>query len=100
MIGPAIRSLRPTSKFSVGDSYNTLVWMDEDTPPPSGAEVDAEVARLRLEWTNTEYQRLRALEYPPVGEQLDALWKGGDIAAEMLARVQAVKDRYPKPEGA
>ena len=73
--------------------------MDEDTPPPSGSEVDAEVARLRLEWTNTEYQRLRALEYPPVGEQLDALWKGGDIAAEMLARVQAVKDRYPKPEG-
>jgi hypothetical protein len=38
----------------------------------------------------------RAAEYPPIGDQLDALWKGGDAAAEMLARVQAVKAKYPK----
>jgi hypothetical protein len=24
------------------------------------------------------------------------LWKGGDAAAEMLAKVQAVKTKYPK----
>jgi len=35
-------------------------------------------------------------EYPPIGDQLDALWKGGDAAAEMLAKVQAVKTKYPK----
>ena len=99
MIGPAIRNLRPTSKFSVGDTYSTLIWMDEDIPPPTGEEVDAEVARLRQEWQNTEYQRLRAPAYPPIGDQLDALWKGGDAAAEMLARVQAVKAQFPKPEG-
>jgi hypothetical protein len=45
-----------------------------------------------------EYQRQRAAEYPPIGDQLDALWKGGDAAAEMLAQVQAVKAKYPKPE--
>jgi hypothetical protein len=44
------------------------------------------------------YKDLRAKEYPPIGDQLDALWKGGDAAAEMLAKVQAVKAKYPKPE--
>lgn len=54
------------------------------------AEVDA--------YISTAYQRSRAAEYPPIGDQLDALWKGGDAAAEMLAKVQAVKNKYPKPE--
>jgi hypothetical protein len=42
------------------------------------------------------YIAKRAAEYPPIGDQLDALWKGGDAAAEMLAKVQAVKTKYPK----
>jgi len=42
------------------------------------------------------YIAKRQLEYPTIGDQLDALWKGGDAATEMLARVQAVKNKYPK----
>lgn len=42
-------------------------------------------------------RQLRTNEYPSIGDQLDALWKGGDAAAEMLAKVQAVKSKYPKP---
>lgn len=42
------------------------------------------------------YIAKRAAEYPPIGDQLDALWKGGEAAAEMLAKVQAVKNKYPK----
>lgn len=42
------------------------------------------------------YIAKRAAEYPAIGDQLDALWKGGDAAAEMLAKVQAVKVKYPK----
>ena len=44
------------------------------------------------------YATKRAAEYPPIGDQLDALWKGGEAAAEMLSKVQAVKTKYPKPE--
>jgi hypothetical protein len=43
------------------------------------------------------YAELRAAAYPAIGDQLDALWKGGDAAAEMLAKIQAVKAQYPKP---
>ena len=42
------------------------------------------------------YKGLRQAEYPTIGDQLDALWKGGDAATEMLALVQAVKNKYPK----
>jgi hypothetical protein len=42
------------------------------------------------------YAEKRVREYPSIGDQLDALWKGGDAAAEMLAAVQAVKAKYPK----
>jgi hypothetical protein len=42
------------------------------------------------------YKTKRQAEYPSIGDQLDALWKGGDAAAEMLAKVQAVKTKYPK----
>ena len=44
------------------------------------------------------YKQQRAAEYPPIGDQLDALWKGGDAAAEMLVKVQAVKAKYPKEQ--
>jgi len=51
------------------------------------------------DWVDPDqYKYQRASEYPPIGDQLDALWKGGDAAAEMLAKVQAVKSKYPKGE--
>jgi hypothetical protein len=42
------------------------------------------------------YIAKRQAEYPPIGDQLDAIWKGGQDASNMLARVQAVKEKYPK----
>ena len=72
---------------------------------PFTAEEEAEWAAMQTAFTAeqaaldaTKYQRDRAAEYPPIGDQLDALWKGGDASTAMLAQVQAVKIKYPKPE--
>lgn len=52
------------------------------------------------------YALARLQEYPPIGDQLDALWKlikaNADKidlaeAAPLFEAVQAVKDKYPKP---
>ena len=43
------------------------------------------------------YAEKRLAEYPSLGDQLDALWKGGEAAVEMAAKVRAVKAKYPKP---
>lgn len=42
------------------------------------------------------YAEKRRREYPPIGDQLDAFWKGGAEAEAMKAKVQAVKNKYPK----
>jgi hypothetical protein len=53
--------------------------------------------RLDAYLSSSNYNNARKYEYPAIGDQLDALWKGGEAAAEMLAKVQAVKAKYPKP---
>jgi hypothetical protein len=47
-------------------------------------------------FNNLSYAQKRLTEYPSIGDQMDALWKGGDVAAEMLAQIKAVKAKYPK----
>lgn len=46
-----------------------------------------------------DYYALRRSEYPSLGDQLDAVWKGSDSQAfaDMQAKIAAVKAKYPKP---
>jgi hypothetical protein len=48
-------------------------------------------------WVDPDaYKFSRALEYPTIGDQLDALFHAGVFPADMAAQIQAVKDKYPK----
>lgn len=44
-----------------------------------------------------DYAELRRKEYPAIGDQLDALWKGGEALEAMKQQVMAVKDKFKKP---
>lgn len=57
---------------------------------------DEDVAKALESIAAMDYRALRGPAYPPIGDQLDALWKGGQAAADMLATIQAVKAKYPK----
>ena len=56
---------------------------------------EEEAEALRPKYVPT-YKDLRAQAYPSIGDQLDAIWKGGDAQADMLKQVMAVKHKYPK----
>jgi soluble cytochrome b562 len=48
-----------------------------------------------------DYKTLRGKSYPPIAEQLDAIWKvlqSGKIAdaKDMVDKINAVKTKYPK----
>jgi len=43
------------------------------------------------------YAEQRKKEYPPIGDQLDALFHAGVFPQEMADKIQAVKDAHPKP---
>jgi hypothetical protein len=62
----------------------------------AGNEVAYDQTAVQAYVDSHAYITKRIAEYPSIGDQLDALWKGGDAAAEMLAKVQAVKAKYPK----
>ena len=60
------------------------VWIDAgNTPDPYVAPVPT-------------YQELRQRAYPPIGDQLDALWKGGQPEADMKLIIDGVKATHPK----
>ena len=81
------------------DNFTELTWGDNgDWTPPSLDEINIRAEELYNEHVAQDYARKRASEYPPIGDQLDALWKGGEAAANMAIQVQAVKNKYPKPE--
>lgn len=94
----AVRSVYPTAVTIHGNNLESLVALDleNNNIVLNKNAVSQEFSTLTADFESKEYQRLRAAEYPTIGDQLDALWKGGDAAAEMLAKVQAVKNKYPK----
>jgi hypothetical protein len=61
-----------------------------------GNKIEYDKAAVQAYIDANAYITKRVAEYPSIGDQLDALWKGGDAATEMLAKVQAVKAKYPK----
>jgi hypothetical protein len=50
------------------------------------------------EWRDTEYQRQRKNEYPPLADYIDGVVKGDqDQIDEYIQKCLAVKLKYPKP---
>jgi CRISPR/Cas system-associated endonuclease Cas3-HD len=98
LLHKAIEKIRPGAGFSLtGDKYEGLVWLDTVQAKPTKEEFEAALKSL----TEIEAEELvmnnRRSEYPPIGDQLDALWQGGQAAIDMKARIEAVKAKYPKP---
>jgi|LWDU01.1.fsa_nt_gi hypothetical protein len=53
----------------------------------------------QIDQDNTEYSRSRAQAYPPIADQLDmAYWDRKNGTTTLDDTIQAVKDKYPKPE--
>jgi hypothetical protein len=65
--------------------------------PVTWSQIQAEIVRLQAIEDSITHQPLRRLEYPSVGDQLDALYHAGVFPADMAAKIKAVKDKYPKP---
>lgn len=73
-------------------SGTVLTQADDGTPRvsvPEQFELDALIAK-------EAYIELRQKEYPPMADQLDAIWKGGQDMEAMRSRIDSVKAKYPK----
>ena len=98
----AIRSLfqekNPTEEFSVTGNMQELASItlikDGSKLNITQAEVDERKKTLQAEEDAQAYARNRI--YPPIGDQLDALYHAGVFPADMTAKLKKVKDDNPK----
>ena len=90
----AILSLSPGAEVVVRGEE--VEWLVPSTAPVTEEQIATELARLQADYEAKQYQRDRAGEYPAIGDQLDALYHAGVFTGDMLAKIQAVKDKYPK----
>ena len=88
----AIRNTHPTvvsinADIDATDAQGNPVLLDE-------AKIAAEITKLQAAHAATQYRRDRI--YPPIGDQLDDLFRHGAFSPEMAATLQAVKTAHPK----
>jgi hypothetical protein len=95
-IGPWEYGLRAVERFDEG---GVVIENVVTNPLPEGAtsaeEEVVETADGGLAAAG-DHVSLRRVEYPPLADQLDALWKGGADADAMRARILDIKLRHPK----
>ena len=76
----------------VGDALGST----DGYTPPTKAALKTKLAELLTEWDNKIYQRHRAIEYPPMDEQLDFIYHNG-VDKWKTDMIDPVKNAYPKP---
>lgn len=94
IVAKAILRLEPNAEFNVignVDDY-TIEWHSEDITQPSETEIANSIEIVK----SLNYQINRSKEYPSIGDQLDDLFHAGAFSTEMAAKIQAIKDKYPK----
>ena len=97
----ALNNLVPNCEFVInGDAeYNNIKWLSDSNLKPSETDIDVEIVRLKNEWINSEYQRRRASEYPPITDYIDGIVKGDTVQVqEYIDKCLAIKAKYPKGE--
>jgi len=91
----AIQSIRPKGQFSVGNTYESLVWEDETQVKPTEKEFNDVVTAWNTEYDAQEYARQRQAEYPDWGTQLNKIYDDG-IEKWKTEMVDPIKAKYPK----
>ena len=93
----AITRIDPNAQVTVSDNdFSKIIWHDGNPNNITLEQVQAAQVEIQAEYDAQEYARNRKAEYPPIGDQLDALFHAGVFPADMAATLQAVKDKYPR----
>ena len=101
-VSRALAALGGASSFSCDtndelneDWYASVVWSGAGSKPTLDA-LKTKMDELQADFDAKQYQRNREDQYPPMGDQLDALYHAGVFPDEMAAKLKAVKDANPK----
>lgn len=90
------------SKLDYWENLEPKIKLVESVDFETGDIIEVEVPILKEEIVKPEipdYYHVRAKSYPPIGDQLDALFKGvnSEEYIEMQAKINQIKTQNPKP---
>jgi hypothetical protein len=102
-VDTAIKYLRPDAKFDLYNRTFTRWECPNGSEPPEWEEVEAQIQKDVETYNYYLYARNRETEYGDWKDQLNLLFddiKSGNLEnGKWVQMVEAVKARYPKPEG-
>ena len=94
-----LKHIRPNSSYTMlSDTYESLIWEDENTNKPTLAEIEAGYNEYQAQHQATKYQRDRKAAYKSIQEQLDMMyWDKVNGTTTWQDHINAVKTANPKP---
>lgn len=103
-IHASIKHIYPNAKFSVNNNdYKQILWLSNDLEKPSLNEISLAWDELQEKRNKDAYISARRSEYPPIGDQLDVIWKELEVnksltqdSINMLEKINNVKKKHPK----
>ena len=92
-----LQTIRPNAVYRVGDTYESLKWLDKEQTKPTKTEYDEGVKAYDAQ----EYARQREEAYPNFAEQFDKLFHDmtagkGTKDGEWYKAIAKVKTDNPK----
>jgi len=82
---------------AIREIYSSVVTVNDETcTDKDGNIIDIDESLVNAKIAENEYKEKRQAEYPDIGDQLDDLYHAGVFSTEMIAKIKAVKDKYPK----
>ena len=92
----AIRALDPNTTAGVSQNdINKIDWHDGNPKKLTIGQIQSKYDELVEADKKLQYQRDRAVAYPPLADQMDLLYHGGLDA--LKAELKKTKDKFPKP---
>lgn len=85
-----------------------IAWRHATIAQPDDVQIEADRQEYIEFLADNLYKEKREKDYPPIGDQLDAIWKmisdhlsgtieNTDEVEAMFEKIQDVKQKYPKP---
>jgi hypothetical protein len=81
-----------------GDTYDTLEWLDENTPKPTKAALEKQLPEAEYKKAVKENDSLRRQAYTLESDPLFFQWQRGESTEQAWKnKVEEIQQRYPEP---
>ncbi len=93
----SIQKINPNASFGIQNGViEGIIWSD-GTTPISKADIEAKYSEVEAEWNAKKYQKVRAVSYDSIQEQLDQLyWDKKNGTNKWVEAIDKVKSDNPK----